>query len=80
MNQIENHPALPQQEIVDFCKEKGIHIMAYSPLGSTGGPVMKAEPVVDVAGKHGVTPSTVLLSYHGKEDGGAELTWVDVRD
>ncbi|KAK5656536.1 hypothetical protein OQA88_4515 [Cercophora sp. LCS_1] len=36
VNQIENHPALPQQEIVDLCKEKGIHIMAYSPFGSTG--------------------------------------------
>ncbi|KAL1855333.1 hypothetical protein VTK73DRAFT_8579 [Phialemonium thermophilum] len=64
VNQIENHPALPQQEIVDYCREKGIHIMAYSPLGSTGGPVMKAEPVVQIAAKHGVQPSTVLLSYH----------------
>lgn len=64
VNQIENHPALPQQEIVDLCKEKGIHIMAYSPLGSTGGPLFTAEPVVKVAEKHGVKPATVLLSYH----------------
>ncbi|KAF8208255.1 NADP-dependent oxidoreductase domain-containing protein [Mycena galopus ATCC 62051] len=64
VNQIENHPSLPQQEIVDLCKEKGIHIMAYSPLGSTGGPVMKAAPVLKIAEKHGVSPSTVLLSYH----------------
>ncbi|KAK0633747.1 NADP-dependent oxidoreductase domain-containing protein [Immersiella caudata] len=64
VNQIENHPALPQQEIVDLCKEKGIHIMAYSPLGSTGGPLFTAEPVVQIAEKHGVKPSTVLLSYH----------------
>lgn len=64
VNQIENHPALPQQEIVDLCKEKGIHIMAYSPLGSTGGPLFSAEPVVQIAGKHGVKPATVLLSYH----------------
>jgi diketogulonate reductase-like aldo/keto reductase len=64
VNQIENHPALPQQEIVDLCKEKGIHIMAYSPLGSTGGPLFTAEPVVKIAEKHGVKPSTVLLSYH----------------
>jgi len=65
VNQIENSPALPQQEIVDLCKEKGIHIMAYSPLGSTGGPLMQAEPVVKIAEKHGVKASTVLLSYHG---------------
>lgn len=64
VNQIENHPALPQQEIVDLCKEKGIHIMAYSPLGSTGGPLFSAEPVVKIAEKHGVKPATVLLSYH----------------
>ncbi|KAJ4029052.1 H/ACA snoRNP pseudouridylase subunit [Fusarium oxysporum] len=64
VNQIENHPNLPQQEIVDFCKEKGIHIVAYSPLGSTGGPAMTAEPVVKIAERKGVSASTVLLSYH----------------
>ena len=71
MNQIENHPALPQQEIVDLCKEKGIHIIAYSPLGSTGGPLSTVDPVVKIAQKHGVQPSTVLLSYHGK----ANVSW-----
>lgn len=65
MNQIENHPSLPQQEIVDFCNEKGIHIMAYSPLGSTGGPLLSADPVVKIAEKRGVSASTILLSYHG---------------
>ncbi|KAI8631663.1 Aldo/keto reductase [Xylariaceae sp. FL1651] len=64
VNQIENHPSLPQQEVVDFCKEKGIHIVAYSPLGSTGGPLMKSESVVKVAERKGVSASTVLLSYH----------------
>jgi glycerol 2-dehydrogenase (NADP+) len=63
-NQIENHPLLPQQEIVDFCKEKGIHITAYSPLGSTGSPLFKDEGVLAVAEKHKVGPATVLLSYH----------------
>lgn len=64
VNQIENHPCLPQQEIVHLCREKGIHVMAYSPLGSTGGPVMSAEPVVKLAEKKGVSASTILLSYH----------------
>ncbi|CAG8890906.1 unnamed protein product [Penicillium egyptiacum] len=63
-NQIENHPSLPQQEIVDFCNKAGIHITAYSPLGSTGSPLFTAEPIVAVANKRGVTPATVLLSWH----------------
>lgn len=65
-NQIENHPLLPQQEIVDFCNKAGIHITAYSPLGSTGSPLFTAEPIVAVAEKRGVSPATVLLSWHSK--------------
>ncbi|KAH8199311.1 hypothetical protein TruAng_006496 [Truncatella angustata] len=64
VNQIENSPALPQQEVVDICKEKGIHIMAYSPLGSTGGPLMKSGIVTGLAEKKGVSAGTILLSYH----------------
>lgn len=63
-NQIENHPLLPQQEIVDFCKEKGIIVEAYSPLGSTGSPLMKKEAVVKVAEETGASPGSILLSYH----------------
>lgn len=64
-NQIENHPYLPQQEIHDFCKEKGIIVQAYSPLGSTGSPLFKEEGVTEVAKKHNVGPGTVLISYQG---------------
>ncbi|KAI1472205.1 Aldo/keto reductase [Daldinia caldariorum] len=64
INQIENHPALPQQEVVDLCKEKGIHVVAYSPLGSTGGPLLQSEAVTKVAQRKGVSPATILLSYH----------------
>lgn len=66
INQIENHPYLPQQDIVDFCKSKGIHISAYSPLGSTKSPLMDQEGVTKIAEKRGVSPGCVLLSYHGK--------------
>jgi diketogulonate reductase-like aldo/keto reductase len=66
VNQIENHPSLPQQDIVDFCNAKGIHITAYSPLGSSGSPMLKEKPIVEVAEKEGVTPASVLLSYHSE--------------
>eukprot|EP01111_Echinosteliopsis_oligospora_P000715 TRINITY_DN1084_c0_g1_i1.p1 TRINITY_DN1084_c0_g1~~TRINITY_DN1084_c0_g1_i1.p1 ORF type:complete len:307 (+),score=95.19 TRINITY_DN1084_c0_g1_i1:46-966(+) len=64
VNQIENHPYLPQQEIVDFCKNKGIHISAYSPLGSTGSPLFKDDVIQSIASKHSVSVGTILLSYH----------------
>ncbi|KAI1933873.1 H/ACA snoRNP pseudouridylase subunit [Ophidiomyces ophidiicola] len=64
VNQIENHPLLPQQEIVDFCRARGIVVTAYSPLGSTGGPLMSNESVVEVAKRKGVAAATVLLSWH----------------
>ncbi|KAK9425671.1 hypothetical protein SUNI508_03032 [Seiridium unicorne] len=64
VNQIENSPALPQQEVVDTAKQNGIHIMAYSPLGSTGGPLMKSDIVTSLAEKKGVSTGTILLSYH----------------
>jgi len=62
-NQIENHPYLPQQEISDFCKEKGILIEAYSPLGSTGSPLFEEEGVAKVAKKHNVGAGAILISY-----------------
>lgn len=64
VNQLENHPSLPQQDAVDLCKAKGIHVTAYSPLGSTGSPLFSAEPIVAVAKRRGVAPATVLLSWH----------------
>jgi glycerol 2-dehydrogenase (NADP+) len=65
-NQIENHPYLPQQEIVDLCQSNDILVQAYSPLGSTGSPLFQEEGVKEVAKKHNVGPGTVLISYQGR--------------
>ncbi|RFU33194.1 hypothetical protein B7463_g3136, partial [Scytalidium lignicola] len=68
VNQIENHPELPQQEIVDFCQQKGIHITAYSPLGSTGSPLLSIPTITKIAERKGVKPSAILLSWHVQLD------------
>jgi len=74
MNQIELHPLLQQNELVNYCHNENILITAYSPLGSKDrNPAMKAtdEPdlfdiqeIKDLALKHHCTPAQVLLAWH----------------
>lgn len=73
MNQIELHPYLQQPAMLDFCSKRGIHLTAYSPLGSPDRPEglkMEGEPVLmeesaitAIAERHGVTPAQVLISW-----------------
>jgi len=62
-NQVESHPYLPQHELVDYCKSKGIVFTAYSPLGSTQSPLLEDDVVVEIAKKHHASPSQVLISW-----------------
>ncbi|RMY08821.1 hypothetical protein D0868_04583 [Hortaea werneckii] len=58
VNQVELHPFLPQHELKRWCKEKGILLEAYSPLGSSD-PAIQA-----LATRYSVQPATILISYH----------------
>jgi len=66
VNQVEAHPLLPQDELVAYAKEKGIHLTAYSPLGNnlTGETKIVDYPEVkEVADKLGATPAQVLVAW-----------------
>jgi glycerol 2-dehydrogenase (NADP+) len=65
VNQVDSHPQLPQAELLDFCRAHGIHNTAYSPLGSTGGPLLSVPAVQTIAAAKQVSPGNILLSYHG---------------
>ena len=65
VNQLENHPFLPQQEAVDYCRDRAIHVTAYSPLGSSGSPLLSCPVVHKLATRKGVPTATILLSWHG---------------
>ncbi|KAK9490576.1 NADP-dependent oxidoreductase domain-containing protein [Lipomyces doorenjongii] len=62
-NQVELHPYLPQQKLLDYAKSKGIHITAYSPLGSTNAPLQQEPAVQDIAKRLGKSPTQVLISW-----------------
>ncbi|KAN0062250.1 hypothetical protein ACQY0O_005431 [Thecaphora frezii] len=62
-NQVELHPFLPQHKLVAYCQSKGILPQAYSPLGSSGGPVLQDPLVVEIAKKHNADPAQVVISW-----------------
>jgi glycerol 2-dehydrogenase (NADP+) len=51
---------------VAYLRSKGIVPEAYSPLGSTGSPLLTDEVIVGVAEKHGLKAADVLLGWLGK--------------
>ena len=62
--QVESHPYLPQTELLEFCKEKGIVLLAFAPLGHGMKPGLLEDPVISaIAARVGKTPAQVLLAW-----------------
>jgi aldehyde reductase len=62
--QVEAHPYLPETELLEFCKENGIVLLAFAPLGHGMKPGLLEDPVVSaVAVRVGKTPAQVLLAW-----------------
>lgn len=61
VNQVEFHPWQQQREIRKYCKEKGIVVVAYSPL--TQGKRLKDPVIVKIAEKYGRSPAQVVLRW-----------------
>lgn len=66
VNQIEAHPYLQQTELLRYCKDKGILVQAYSPLGNnqTGEPKAVDDPKVhELAKSLDINPGALLGSW-----------------
>ncbi|KAI9254593.1 NADP-dependent oxidoreductase domain-containing protein [Phascolomyces articulosus] len=63
VNQVELHPYNPQQKLLDYCESKGIHVTAYSPLGSTNSTLLGDETISKIASAHDKTPAQIILSW-----------------
>jgi len=62
--QVEAHPYLPETELLEFCKDKGILFLAFAPLGHGMKPGLLEDPVISaVAARIGKTPAQVLLAW-----------------
>lgn len=74
MDQVELHPYLQQEDLVNFCKDNSIHLTGYSPLGSgdrssslkaENEPSLLEDKVInEIADKHDASPAQVLIKWH----------------
>jgi aldehyde reductase len=77
--QVESHPYLPETELLEFCKEKGIVFLAFAPLGNGIKPGLLEDPVISaIAARVGKTPAQVLLAW-AVQRGTALLTTPELR-
>ena len=65
VNQVECHPLLNQNDLIDYCSKNNIAITAYSPLGAqySHGSLLTNPRIVDIAAKNNATPAQVLLAW-----------------
>jgi alcohol dehydrogenase (NADP+) len=62
--EVESHPYLPEVDLLEFCKEKGIVFLAFAPLGHGMHPGPLEDPVISaIAARVKKTPAQVLLAW-----------------
>jgi diketogulonate reductase-like aldo/keto reductase len=62
--QVESHPYLPEWELLDFCREHGIVLLAFAALGHAMAPKLLDDPVITgIAKRVGKTPAQVALAW-----------------
>ncbi|CAM4169383.1 aldo/keto reductase [Saccharibacillus endophyticus] len=61
VNQVEFHPLLTQNELLDYCAKKGIQVEAWSPLAR--GLLFDNEVVTGLGDKYGKSPAQILLRW-----------------
>jgi diketogulonate reductase-like aldo/keto reductase len=57
----------PEWEIIPWCRERNISIMAYSPIEQ--GRMLGHKALADVGGRHGAAPAQVALAWLLRKDG-----------
>lgn len=62
INEIELHPAFQQRELRQFCLDRGIALVAYSPIKR--GAFMGDPRILSIGEKYGKTANQVVLRWH----------------
>lgn len=67
VNQIECHPLLQQNDLIEFCRKNNVAVTAYSPLGSQHNEakesVLDNAAIKEVAARLQITPAQLVLAW-----------------
>ncbi|QMV50463.1 aldo/keto reductase [Ewingella americana] len=62
--QVESHPYLPEWELLEFCQQEGIILLAFAPLGHSMEPrVLEDKVITTIAQQVEKTPAQVALAW-----------------
>ena len=66
VNQIEIHPCFCQRELVDYCKENNIQVVAWSPI--MRGKLLEVPLMMELAEKYNKSIAQIALRWHLQKD------------
>jgi 2,5-diketo-D-gluconate reductase B len=61
VNQVEYHPYLSQEAVLEVCRERGVELTAYRPL--VKGQVASDPVIAEIAAAHTATPAQVAIAW-----------------
>lgn len=66
VNQIESHPYLTNQPLIDYCQNHGMQVEVWSPLGGSSGKanILKDETLLELAEKYHKSPAQITIRWH----------------
>lgn len=64
VNQIELHPLLTQKPLVEYCTQRGIQVISYSPLGRMHDVLIKSKPLRQLSKKYNKTVPQIILRWN----------------
>ncbi len=70
INQIESHPRLTNYELINYCKDLGMEIQAWSPLGggSTAAELLANDTLNSIGKKYGKSAAQVIIRWNVQRD------------
>ena len=68
VNEIERHPLLNQEELISYCENHGIRIIAYTPIGRMHEKLKCNKTLIHLSSKYQKTIAQIILRWHLQQE------------